>query len=264
MVDPTSRSATTLTGSATALRTATTTALRLGAGLALAAGLTLPMPALAQKGGGVSITHLGHSALMIQGGGARVLVNPFQAVGCAAGLPEPRVSADVILASSLLKDEGAQVASGKFLVKPGSYRLAGLQIEGIAAPHDRVGGRRFGNATLWRWRQGGLDIAHLGGTAGRLGPADRVLLGRPDVLIIGVGGGGKVYTGQEAAEVARELQARRVIPVQYTTGKPPAGCDQGSVEPFLKAMVGATVRRSGRTISVVPPLGDGVVVEVMR
>ncbi|AFY29923.1 MBL fold metallo-hydrolase [Cyanobium gracile] len=264
MVDPTSRSATALTGSATALRRTTTAGLRLGAGLALAAGLTLPMPAVAQKGGGVSITHLGHSALLIQGGGARVLVNPFQAVGCAAGLPVPRVSADVILASSLLKDEGAQVASGKFLVKPGSYRLAGLQIEGIAAPHDRVGGRRFGNATLWRWRQGGLDIAHLGGTAGRLGPADRVLLGRPDVLIIGVGGGGKVYTGQEAAEVARELQARRVIPVQYTTGKPPAGCDQGSVEPFLKAMVGATVRRSGRTISVVPPLGDGVVVEVMR
>jgi L-ascorbate metabolism protein UlaG (beta-lactamase superfamily) len=264
MVQPTSRSATALTGSATAWRRSTTTALRLGAGLALAAGLTLPMPAVAQKGGGVSITHLGHSALLIQGGGARVLVNPFQAVGCAAGLPEPRVSADVILASSLLKDEGAQVARGKFLVKPGSYRLAGLQIEGIAAPHDRVGGRRFGNATLWRWRQGGLDIAHLGGTAGRLGPADRVLLGRPDVLIIGVGGGGKVYTGQEAAEVARELQARRVIPVQYTTGKPPAGCDQGSVEPFLKAMVGATVRRSGRTISVVPPLGDGVVVEVMR
>jgi hypothetical protein len=105
--------------------------LHLGVGLALAAGLSLPMPAMAQKGGGVTITSLGHSALMIQGGGARVLLNPFQPVGCAAGLSVPRVSADVILASSLLKDEGAQVASGKFLVKPGSYRLAGLQIEGI-------------------------------------------------------------------------------------------------------------------------------------
>ncbi|MCP9786162.1 MBL fold metallo-hydrolase [Cyanobium sp. N5-Cardenillas] len=257
MVHPTRRSA-------APQRRTTTSGLRLGLGLALAAGLTLPLPAMAQKGGGVTITSLGHSALMIQGGGARVLVNPFQAVGCAAGLPEPRVSADVILASSLLKDEGAQVASGKFLVKPGSYRLAGLQIEGIAAPHDRVGGRRFGNATLWRWRQGGLDIAHLGGTAGSLSPADRVLLGRPDVLIIGVGGGGKVYTGQEAAEVVRELQARRVIPVQYNGGKPPANCDQGSVEPFLKAMAGATVRRSGRSVSLVPPLGDGVVVEVLR
>ena len=238
--------------------------LHLGVGLALAAGLSLPMPAMAQKGGGVTITSLGHSALMIQGGGARVLLNPFQPVGCAAGLSVPRVSADVILASSLLKDEGAQVASGKFLVKPGSYRLAGLQIEGIAAPHDRVGGCRFGNATLWRWRQGGLDIAHLGGTAGRLSPADRVLLGRPDVLIIGVGGGGKVYTGQEAAEVARELQARRVIPVQFSSGKTAADCDQGPVEPFLQAMPGVTVRRSGRSVSLVPPLGDGVVVEVLR
>ena len=238
--------------------------LHLGVGLALAAGLSLPMPAMAQKGGGVTITSLGHSALMIQGGGARVLLNPFQPVGCAAGLSVPRVSADVILASSLLKDEGAQVASGKFLVKPGSYRLAGLQIEGIAAPHDRAGGRRFGNATLWRWRQGGLDIAHLGGTAGRLSPADRVLLGRPDVLIIGVGGGGKVYTGQEAAEVARELQARRVITVQFSSGKTAADCDQGPVEPFLQAMPGVTVRRSGRSVSLVPPLGDGVVVEVLR
>ena len=246
------------------MRRTTGIGLHLGVGLALAAGLSLPMPAMAQKGGGVTITSLGHSALMIQGGGARVLLNPFQPVGCAAGLSVPRVSADVILASSLLKDEGAQVASGKFLVKPGSYRLAGLQIEGIAAPHDRVGGRRFGNATLWRWRQGGLDIAHLGGTAGRLSPADRVLLGRPDVLIIGVGGGGKVYTGQEAAEVARELQARRVIPVQFSSGKTAADCDQGPVEPFLQAMPGVTVRRSGRSVSLVPPLGDGVVVEVLR
>ncbi len=244
------------------LRRTTRGGLSMGVGLALVAGLGLP--ALAQRGGGgVTITSYGHSALLIQGGGARVLLNPFQAVGCAAGRAEPRVSADVILASSRLKDEGAPVASGRFLVKPGSYRLAGLQIEGIAVPHDRVGGRRFGNATLWRWRQGGLDIAHLGGTAGSLSPADRVLLGRPDLLIIGVGGGAKVYTGQEAAEVVRELQARRVIPVQYSRGKPPAGCDQGPLEPFVQAMAGAKVRRNGRTFSLLPPVGDGTVIEVV-
>ncbi len=242
----------------------------MGTGLALAAVSTLPAllqpaPALAAGGGGgVTITSYGHSALLIQGGGARVLLNPFQAVGCAAGLSEPRVSADVILASSRLKDEGAPVASGKFLVKPGSYRLAGLQIEGITAAHDRVGGRRFGNATLWRWRQGGLDFAHLGGTAGSLGPDDKVLLGRPDVLIIGVGGGGKVYTGPEAAEVARELQARRVIPVQFSSGKTPSGCDQGPIEPFLQAMPGVTVRRNGRSVTLAPPLGEGTVIEVLR
>ena len=159
------------------------------------------MPLARADGGGVSISSYGHSALLISGGGVRVLVNPFQAVGCAAGLAEPRVGADVILASSQLRDEGAPIASGRFLVKPGSYRVAGLAIEGISAPHDRVGGKRFGPSTIWRWRQGGLEFAHLGGTAGAIAPEDRVLLGRPDVLIIGVGGGAKVYNGPEAAAV---------------------------------------------------------------
>jgi L-ascorbate metabolism protein UlaG (beta-lactamase superfamily) len=237
-----------------------------GSALALAAltsSLAL-LPAAKAAGGGVTITSYGHSALMISGGGARVLLNPFQAVGCAAGLAEPRVSADVILASSQLRDEGAPVASGRFLVKPGSYRVAGLAIEGIGAPHDRVGGKRFGLSTLWRWRQGGLDIVHLGGTAGAIAPEDRVLLGRPDVLIIGVGGGAKVYDGQEAAVVVRQLQARRVIPVQYRSGGPTSSCDLGSAQPFLDAMAGTQTRRVGTTLSVAPPVADATVIELMR
>jgi L-ascorbate metabolism protein UlaG (beta-lactamase superfamily) len=236
-------------------------------GFVAAALLTLavaPPPVRAE--GGVRITSYGHSALLIEGGGARVLLNPFRAVGCAAGLAEPRVSADVILASSLLKDEGAAVASGRFLSKPGSYSVAGLRIEGLGVPHDRFDGRRFGQATVWRWRQGGLDFAHLGGSAGAISPADKVLLGRPDVLVIGVGGGAKVYTGAEAAAVVRELNPRRVIPVQFVRGgKPPSACDQGGLQPFLEALGSSTtVRQAGASLSLTPPLAEGLVVEVMR
>jgi len=242
--------------------------LRRAAPLALLAlGAALPgLPAAAGPGGagGVTITSYGQSALLIQGGGARVLLNPFRAVGCAAGLAEPRISADVILASSQLPDEGAPVASGRFLVKPGSYRVAGLAIEGFTTPHDRVGGRRFGLATLWRWRQGGLEFAHLGSTAGPIAPDDRVLLGRPDVLIIGVGGGARVFDGKEAATVARELQARRVIPVNYRATGPTPSCDQGGVQPFLDAMAGAPVRRAGGSLSLAPPVGDGPMIELLR
>jgi L-ascorbate metabolism protein UlaG (beta-lactamase superfamily) len=240
---------------------ATLTATSVLAGTTLA-GAALTPAALAA--GGVTITSYGHSALLIRGGGATVLVNPFKAVGCAAGLSEPRVGADVILASSRLLDEGAPVASGRMLVSPGSYRVAGLQIEGIAAPHDRVGGRRFGQSTLWRWQQGGLTFAHLGGTAARLAPADRVLLGTPDVLIIGVGGGAKVYTGAEAAEVVRELKPRRVIPVQHNSGKEKPDCDQGSVEPFLQAMAGTPVKRVGSSVTLPGKLSEGTEIMVMR
>ena len=230
--------------------------------LGLGTALLAASPALA--GTGVTITSYGHSALLISGGGASVLVNPFKAVACASGLVEPRVSATVVLASSRLLDEGAPVARGKMLVEPGSYKVGGLAIEGIAGPHDRVNGRRFGQSTLWRWKQGGLDIAHLGGTAAKLSPSDKVMLGRPDVLIIGVGGGAKVYTGAEAAEVVRELKPRRVIPVQYVSGKTPKDCDQTSVQPFLDAMAGTPVKRTGRSLSLPGKLDGGPVIEVMR
>ncbi|TVS04384.1 MAG: Zn-dependent hydrolase [Cyanobium sp. PLM2.Bin73] len=212
----------------------------------------------------VSITSYGHSALLIQGGGSRVLLNPFRAVGCAAGLSEPRVNATVILASSRLLDEGAPVATGRFLADPGSFQVGGLRIEGISTPRDRVGGRRFGRATLWRWQQGGLSFVHMGGTAGPLSPADKVLLGRPDVLILGVGGGAKVFDGSEAAEVVRELRPRVVIPVQYVSGPVPPGCDQGSVEPFLQSMAGAAVQRPGRTVNLSTSLGEGPTIKVLR
>jgi len=230
-----------------ASRVATVGALSALAGASLA-------PRAVQAETGVTITSYGHSALLIQGGGTSVLLNPFKAVGCAAGLAEPRVGATVILASSRLLDEGAPVASGRLLSSPGSYRVGGLRIEGIAAPHDRFGGRRFGNATLWRWKQGGLDFAHLGGTAAQLKPEDKVLLGKPDVLIIGVGGGA----------VVRELAPRRVIPVQYVSGTTPANCDQGSVEPFLKAMAGTPVKRVGRVLSLPAKLSDTTQIDVMR
>ena len=235
--------------------------------LAALGGLALSLTATglpAQANTGVTVTSYGHSALLIQGGGASVLINPFRAVGCAAGLAEPRVSANVILASSRLLDEGAAVARGTMLSAPGSYRVAGLRIEGIAVAHDRFGGRRFGKSTLWRWRQGGLEFVHLGGTAAQLSAEDQVLLGKPDVLIIGVGGGAKVYDGAEAAAVVRQLAPRRVIPVQYLSGPTPKACDLSSVEPFLKAMAGTPVKRVGRTLSLPGKLGNGPQVDVLR
>ena len=216
------------------------------------------------RAAGVTVTNYGHSALLIRGGGQSVMVNPFRAVGCAKGLAEPRVNATVILASSELPDEGARIGGGTYLAKPGSYRVGGLNIEGFAAPHDRVGGRRFGQATIWRWQQGGLNFAHLGGTAATLSGEDKVLLGRPDVLIIGVGGGGKVYDGEEAAEVVRALNPRRVIPVQYVNGEAPSGCDQGGVQPFLDAMSGTKVRKVGPNHNLPGNLGDSTVIDVMR
>ena len=230
-----------------------------------AAGLALALQGPVLAGGGVSISSYGQRALLIRGGGQSVLLNPYRAVGCAAGLPEPRVNAGVVLASSELADEGARdVAGGRFLVQPGSYRIGGLELEGFASPHDRIEGRRFGKATIWRWQQGGLNFAHVGATAGPITGADKVLLGNPDVLIIGVGGGSKIYDGDEAADLVKQLNPRRVIPVQYVNGDAPAGCDQGGVQPFLDAMGGTPIRRVGRSQTLPGRLDDTTMITVMQ
>ena len=196
----------------------------------------------------LDIENFGHSSILIRGKDQSVLLNPFRAVGCASGLVERKISADIILASSLLPDEGSKMAKGLFMVKPGSYRIRGLSFEGFSSPHDRVGGRRFGMSTLWRWEQNGLTFAHLGGAASPLTIQDRLLIGNPDILFIAVGGGAKVYDAQEAANVVEVLKPKIVIPVQYQRkGKDKIpSCDQQGVEPFLAIMKDYKVRKVGK------------------
>ena len=91
-----------------------------------------------------------------------------------------------------------------------------------------------------------------------------MLLGNPDVLIIGVGGGSKIYNAEEAAAVVNQLNPKRVIPVQYVNGDAPEGCDQEGVQPFLDAMGGTAVRRAGRTQTLPGNLDNTTVITVMQ
>ena len=213
--------------------------------LALPTFLASSSPVLANS---LEIEYFGHSSILIRGNRQSVLLNPFRAVGCASGLVEPNISADVILASSLLPDEGSKnIAQGVFLTKPGSYMINGFSYEGIASPHDRLGGRRFGMSTLWKWKQGGLTFAHLGGAASPLTMEDRLLIGFPDVLFIAVGGGAKIYNGQEAANIVAALKPKIVIPVQYQLkdNDNPQSCDQEGIISFLDAMEDYIVKKVG-------------------
>tara|TARA_Y100001968_G_scaffold333225_1_gene394821 strand:+ start:2070 stop:2807 length:738 start_codon:yes stop_codon:yes gene_type:complete len=216
------------------------------------------------KAGGVEVTNYGHSALLISGGGKKILLNPFKSVGCAEGLQEPKLKVNVVLASSQLADEGARVAKGLFLVNPGSYRVGNLKIEGFAVDHDRLGGRRFGQGVIWQWEQGGLSFAHLGGVAGSLGAKEKVLLGSPDVLILAVGGGAKVYNPKEALQVITDLNPKRVIPVQYSTSKTSGKCDLKGIQPFLDLMPKVDVKKVGRSHSFSEKLSNQLVITLFE
>ena len=127
----------------------------------------------------------GHSQFLIQGNGKSILINPFKAVGCASQFQESlNIEKDLILASSRLADEGYNPNNDLMFVEPGTYEYDDLIFNGISVPHDRLNGRRYGNATVWTWNQSDFKIVHMGGAAGDITFEDQIIINRPDILFL--------------------------------------------------------------------------------
>ncbi|OLP19578.1 Zn-dependent hydrolase [Leptolyngbya sp. 'hensonii'] len=201
----------------------------------------------AASGGSLSIQWLGHTCFLFTGEGKRILVNPFRTVGCTARYRLPKVASDLVMISSQLLDEGfieAVPGNPRLLYEAGLYQFKGMPIQGIGIDHDRNNGRRFGNNVAWRWTQSGIRIVHLGGAAGPIVLEQKILMGRPDVLLIPVGGGPKAYNAQEAKQTIQALNPRLVIPTHYRTqAADPAACEIAPLDEFLSLMEGTSVRR---------------------
>jgi L-ascorbate metabolism protein UlaG (beta-lactamase superfamily) len=195
----------------------------------------------------VTLRSLGHTAFLFTGGGQTILVNPFRQLGCTAGFPSPAVAADIVMISSRLLDEGYLndlPGQPKVLSEPGVYEFGSLKIQGVLVAHDREGGRRFGNNVIWKWTQAGVNIVHLGGAAAPLRVEEQILLGRPDVLLVPVGGGDKAYTPAEAVQAIQTLKPKIVIPTHYRTAAANDTCTLQPLDTFLSLMQGTPVTRA--------------------
>ncbi|WP_392435939.1 MBL fold metallo-hydrolase [Chlorogloeopsis fritschii PCC 9212] len=222
-----------------------------GAGLAttIITSLGSRLQANAQsRGGSLTVQWLGHTCFLFTGGGTKILVNPFRTVGCTAGYRAPKVAADLVLISSQLLDEGAVEnlpGNPKLIYEAGAYEFQGIKFQGIAINHDRKGGRQFGKNTAWQWNQSGINILHLGGAAAPISIEQKILIGRPDVAFVPVGGGPKAYNAQEAKQAIQVINPKLIIPTHYRTQAADAStCDISPLDDFLKLMDGMTVRRS--------------------
>jgi L-ascorbate metabolism protein UlaG (beta-lactamase superfamily) len=219
---------------------------------------------------GLSVQWLGHTCFLFTGSGMRILVNPFRPLGCTAGYRPPKVAADLVLISSQLLDEGAAEelpGNPRILFEPGAYQVGGLRLQGISIAHDRVEGRRFGTNIAWQWNQGGVKILHLGGAAAPIAIEQRILMGRPDVALVPVGGGPKAYDPKEAKQVVGVLNPKVVIPTHFRTQAADGGaCDIVPVDEFLTLMEGMQVRRANSdtiTINSADLAQNGSVIQVM-
>ncbi len=202
--------------------------------------------------GNLFLKSLGHSSFLIRGDGKSILINPFKATGCASNLDEPKdIKADFILASSKLADEGFNHNDQLMFVEPGIYKFEDILLNGIAMPHDRMGGRRFGMATVWSWEQNNLKIVHMSGAAGDMDINSQIVLARPDILFISIGGGKKSYDGIEASKIVKTLQPSIVIPVHFANQKEKnENCDYSNADLFLENMNDFNIKYVGKEFQI--------------
>ena len=224
------------------------------ASLAASYGSSLGQGQAIAQSGGVSIQALGHMCFLFSGSGRRILVDPFRPIGCTKGYRSPNVAADLVLISSRLFDEGVvEGLPGKprLLDQAGAYQFTGMQVQGITTDHDDLKGKQFGKNVAWRWNQGGVNILHLGGVAAPITVEQKILMGRPDVLLLPVGGGAKAFTPEEAKAAIQDLNPKLVIPTQYRTQAADTNaCDIVPIDNFLSLMQGTAVNRAGSSLSV--------------
>ena len=211
----------------------------------------LPTTVLARN---LAIKSLGHSSFLINSSDKSILINPFKAIGCASNLKESKkVKVDFILASSRLLDEGYNPNDQLMFVEPGIYQFEDILLNGISVPHDRLDGRRFGMATVWIWKQNTLKIVHMGGAAGDIDINSQIILSRPDILFISIGGGKKSYDGKEASKIVKILKPNVVIPVHFARdNKINKECDFSNADLFLENMRDFNVKYVGNDFKISP------------
>lgn len=214
----------------------------------LGAGVLTHLPVAQAQESGLSIQWLGHTCFVFKGGGQQILVNPFRPIGCTQGYPAPKITADLVMISSRLLDEGAidnLDPNQRLLFEPGVYQLGNTQIQGIRMERRLESGRWFPNNIAWRWSQAGINILHLGGAATPITLEQRILMGQPDLLILPVGNGVKAYTPAQAVAAIQVLNPKLVIPSHYRTAAADANsCDLVELQAFLDLVATLPIRRS--------------------
>jgi L-ascorbate metabolism protein UlaG (beta-lactamase superfamily) len=213
----------------------------------------------------MTIRWFGQSAFLLTGPSGRIAIDPFGAIGDAMrsrvtwNYPDIEgVEAELLLVThEHLDHNGVEVVGGEpQLIRSttGTFESPFGPVVGVASEHDEVAGTQRGPNTIFVFELDGLRFAHFGdfGQTG-LRPEQQTAIGNVDVLIVPVGDGPTIG-GEQAATIARDLNARVVIPMHYRT----EAID--FLEPedaFLAAMDGARIERPAEgAVELEPHLGE--------
>lgn len=164
----------------------------------------------------MKIEYIGHSCFLFEmNAGTRILSDPFDGIG----RPMPTVRADYVFCTHQHFDHnyvGGVQGYRAVAEAAGEHRCGEAKLVGIPSWHDDARGAKRGKNIIFRIEADGTAVCHMGDIGQK--PTEELLaaIGRPDVLLIPVGG---TYTVDAAGalEYVRALQPKIVVPMHYKT-----------------------------------------------
>lgn len=206
----------------------------------------------------MELTYYGHAMFLLKAAdGTTILIDPFDE---KVGYPMPEVAPTAVTASHEHSDHNhVQMAKGNPKVIRGlaeggkawakvEERVGPVRITTVPTFHDASGGSERGRNAVFIFEVDGLRVAHAGDLGHALDADQTRAIGRPDVLMIPVGG---YYTigPKEADAVIAALNPRVVIPMHYKT-EVNSGWPIGALDDFAGGK--AKLSRQGHTVSLSP------------
>ena len=169
----------------------------------------------------MNIQYYGHSCFKIStkpgGRATEDVVFFFDPFDKSIGLKPPFGQANVVFVSHHHRDHSnVSVLKGNptIIETAGEFSVKGMNVIGFEAFHDDKEGAERGKSTVFVIETEELRICHLGDLGGDLSSEQMGKIGTIDILFIPIGG---TYTidGKKAAEIARKIEPRMIIPMHY-------------------------------------------------
>ncbi|MFO7674969.1 MAG: MBL fold metallo-hydrolase [bacterium] len=179
---------------------------------------------------------LGHSAfLLVAADGTRLLTDPYVAGSYDGALGYGRITepADGVTVSHDHPDHAgfATLPGNPRLVNgTGEFSIGAFTVRGFHSWHDGENGAKRGANVIYVFEADGLRVCHCGDLGHALGADLATAIGAVDVILVPVGG---VYTldARGAHTVARQLEARVIVPMHFKTSR--LGFKIAPVDEFL-------------------------------
>lgn len=182
----------------------------------------------------MEITWLGHASFLIKDSkGRKLLTDPFDK---SVGYQTFHEEVDLVSISHHHFDHDyikELKGNPEIIDKAGLFYLCDIPIEGIPSYHDNSQGSKRGENIIFTFEMDGYKICHLGDLGHELSQDYITKLGNIDILLIPVGGN---YTidGKEAANIAKLINSRIIIPMHYKT--PSLAFPLDGVETFITSI----------------------------